>query len=604
MRTCSTLKQLYFGLLIFIGSLSLSVWGEQSFAGEGDVYPWELNLISDGFEKVSAPGASPPCATDASPRPSCTNMADQFCAQLWSPKNKGNLDTLSGKVRLGKSEKSDMTQARKVDLEALVDALPRLPEDLQSKVSPLLSKLKVLLSQEQDSEAWYNAVNEVENGFWELARSVSNQRVIQLHPNWARLEKSRLTIEQRAAFETSFWDVKNQVTAAKYENHPNWLRVTKLYKQVKEDLLDEIPKWNLPSKLKKNLLARVREVSLKMPSADPRISDNESEAEIANCATTRVDAFHAQRHRTFTVCAGEFNSFQSDASLYATMAHEVGHSIASDSVIFDQFMATPFGKVLDQLCNAKGPVFSCSKWNQLKRTVLVEPRKILELKPPLEKLTSCLVPEAGLKAFDDDAIREVAREVTMDDMSEIKSNLGFSNPLRPDRSRAVSEGFVFLHRFCDPDQPFYFELIAQELHCNGYSSNVANRSKNIERAFKTAESIGVALNERLYSFCGRDCKDLAEVKMGRATVEETADWIARKLMTTFIKREASVASRRDALLTGYADFCPHADEKQEENDDHPPDRSRLISVFSPEVRQLVECEPDVEVEKSSAKCDL
>ncbi|MFL5815233.1 MAG: hypothetical protein ACJ763_16770 [Bdellovibrionia bacterium] len=518
-------------------------------------------------------------------------MADQFCGQLWSSKNKGNIDVPSGRIRYGKSEKSDLSQARKADLDALADSLLRLPEDLRSKVTPSLLKLKTLMGQEQDAESWYNAVNEAENEFWAQAKEVSKQRVIKRYPKLDHTEVSKLTIEQRAAFVTSFWDIKNEITAAKYERHPNWLRVVQMFKQAKKDLLDEISKWNLPSELKKKLIAKVDKISLKLPSADPRVADNDPD--LMNCATTENNAFYSDRHRHLTMCAGEFNSELTDATVYATLAHELGHSIDSDAIASDLFMETPAGRVVDRFCNAQGPVYSCAEWSHLKKSVLVEPHTVSEPTSPIRKLTSCLVSESGLNPFEYKAIRKVARQEAFNSMKSITSKNEFQLRLRPDRLRAVSEGYVFFQKYCDGDTSIYNELIAQELSCK----------VTFKEALKKVESIGTALNELKYSFCGRDCRDLTKEKLSRVTFEETADWVANKLTIAFIKRNSSLAARRESLFVSVAGFCASPDWVEVE-DEHSSNRSRILSAFSPEVTLLVGCEPDKEIEKSRAKCDL
>jgi hypothetical protein len=200
-----------------------------------------------------------------------------------------------------------------------------------------------------------------------------------------------------------------------------------------------------------------------------------------------------------------------------------------------------------------------------------------------------------LKPFEDHALRKAAREEVANDMKSVIAIKDSQDFLRPDLLRAKAEGYVFVQRFCDADTPVYNEIISQELSCG----------RSLKKAIQTATNIGVAETESKFSFCGRDCMDDSNLKMFRGTTEETADWVAKKLTPVFIKRKGSLTQRREELLASSASFCTNLDlDVKQDRDDHPADRSRILSVFSPDIRKLVSCDADEEVNKSRAKCDL
>jgi hypothetical protein len=622
------------GFLFLTASFTTSSWGAEPYSGSSNLTPSEIQKFTSGMAQATDLSRAQPCFSETGSQIACSELADQFCEDVWSPKNEGNLDNSVGKIRYGKSSKSDLTQVRKIDLEALIQCGPRLPADLRTKVGPIQTKLKAIMKKEHDAEDWYEVLNQAENQFWDQVKAVAHARTYAKHPEIKNINETDQTIEQKSYYKTEFLDLKNQVITAKYEKHPNWLRVVRLFKDVIRDLNSEIPKWNLAPEVKTKLLEKINSVQLKLPFSDPRVL-NAEDPELANCFSTVNNAFYESEHHNFTMCAGQFNSAQNDAEIYWTIAHEVGHSIDPENQASDEFMRSTVGKVVDKFCNAKGPVYSCTEWEGLKKTVLGEPSKITEPVLPFSKLTACLKSPKDLKAFEQKEIQKVADATAERDMKTFASKNEFTDLalevedkkgspvkyqyfMRPDRLRAYNDGKIITQRQCTSDSSIYLEIFTQELSCDGYDAKDSNRSEKFAEALKATKAVGKAINEHWYSFCGRECSGLSAADISRDTSEDTADWIAHKVTTRFLKREPSLTKRRELATTAFTTFCrsyseyrnaqdlisEEANYTSEESDEHPEDRKRILSIFSPEVMKIVSCSPDQSTEEASGKCEL
>jgi hypothetical protein len=602
----------------------------EPYAGSSDLTPLELRNITSGMRQATDLGAAHPCFSETGSQIACSKLADQFCENVWSPKHNGNLDNAVGKMRFGKSSKSDLDLAKKIDLEALMSCGPRLPKDLRTRLSPIQAKIKVLMKKERDSEDWYDALNQTEAMFWNEVKKGARARTLAKHPELTGIPKSDQSMEQQHLFATDLLDVTNEITAAKYERHPHWLRVARVFKDVKNDILHEIETWNVTPDVKTKLLEKIKSVHLQLPSSDPRVLSND--AEEMNCHSTLKNAYYWSEQRTFTMCAGYFNSIQNDAEIYRIIAHEVGHSIDADSQSSDEFMRSPVGRVVEKLCNATGPVYSCEEWDGLKKSVLAEPSKIELPTLPFSKLTACLKPTKDLADFDLKELRSSAGGDAAVEMDKLAAKKEFTDIaleeyekngatvkhkyfMRPDRVRAYNNGGVFLQRECAADSSVYLEVFTQELNCSGYVAKDPNRSEKFKEALKTTNEIGKAITENWYSFCGRECRNLTSTGMSRDTSEDTADWIAVRAISRLLKREQSLTKRREIATTAFARFCSSesyyrkahdllVEEKEYSAEEHPEDRKRILSVFTPEIIKAVSCAPDEDTEEASGKCEL
>lgn len=79
-----------------------------------------------------------------------------------------------------------------------------------------------------------------------------------------------------------------------------------------------------------------------------------------------MNAFYSPSHHAFTVCAGYFNSFQSESALYGTIAHEIAHAIDPLSNAAHQCRTeSPVFQSLNRLVGASGPGMPCNEWEPI-----------------------------------------------------------------------------------------------------------------------------------------------------------------------------------------------------------------------------------------------
>ena len=91
-----------------------------------------------------------------SPR-NCLSDQDNFCQSIES--NQGNLAKNS--IYLGTSDKSQLSEAERIDIQALANSFDKLPLDLMAKGKDSFKSLKEHLLKENPSEAWYERLQEI-----------------------------------------------------------------------------------------------------------------------------------------------------------------------------------------------------------------------------------------------------------------------------------------------------------------------------------------------------------------------------------------------------------------------------------------------------------
>lgn len=591
------------------------------------MYSWELRRVMEGLTAPAQLTSTVPCSLEAGTRVSCSRLFSDYCEYIWAKPRRGNVDQPSGALRMGKSERSGLSQAKIMDIQALVDSEPRLPADLRAPAAPVLSRIRALMAEEQDSEDWYDRLNRAEEDFKTLIAKTSRERMYRQYPELKKVRVRDRDFDQRAIFKGAEFDLQGEVIAAKYQQHPNWLRVERLFKEAKEDLAAEIPTWDIPVEEKTLMLERLSAVRLVLPSSDPRVFSGGSTSD--TCPTTQINAFYVSSKNRITVCAGLFNATQFDSDLYFTLAHELGHSNDPVRQASARFMRTATGQVMARLCNASGAQYSCAEWELLKQGPLAAPKDIPEPTPSSRRLTSCLRSEADLKPFTAEAVRGAAEEDASETMDSYAAQNAFTRLarathekdegevpydfyLRPDRLRAT-HGLISA-RICGGNSNISLEVMTQELSCNGYSPSDPQRGRAFKRAIQVTETLEKALNQHWFAQCGRECAELARKKLGRTANEQMADWQARKVLPRFLRRLPTQASRQEAIVSAFADFCTApsefrkaedlvALEKEWSTEAHPESRGRVLGMFSPEIQELAGCVADPETQKANNQCD-
>ncbi len=527
-----------------------------------------------------------------------------------------------GSIVVGSSEKSVMAASRIEDLRALLASESRLPTDLKEKARPVLEELKSTLAIEKDSKEWYRSIALILYR-WESALSdVASSRTENRNPELKSIKEKDLTIEQSALYQKDVTEVQNQVLEAKYAIHPNWTSVERVFAQARTDLLAEIQDLKIPENQKQTLMERAGSVRLRLPYPDPNQPITRD-----SCASTEVNAFYNPSLHTFTVCAGFFNSYQSDSSLYGMIAHEISHAIDPTRIAARQYRnQSDLAKSTNRLSGSKGSAISCNEWEKL----VNDAKKIEPLIPPrsfdsMQALYDCLQPKSSLEQYTASALQSAAERSTRSTMSNHATSNSFltlSQPtvtkdgrlvgnefyLRPDRLLAAHNNNNFQKE--DGRDADILEIFTQALTC----SPNENRVKSFNKAIEETKVVFQANMIEWYSFCGKNCSNLMSEGLSADSSENFADWLSIKALRRFIERKQNMRDRREAAALAAVDLCespgPKADapdlaaaEKQYSLENHPDTRIRRISVFNKIISGLVKCEINQQ-EEGFGQCDL
>lgn len=555
-------------------------------------------------------------------QPLCSDLSNQFCLNVWTPPNNGNLklnkNTL---IQLGKSDKSELSMSSKMDLLALIKAEKRLPNDYRKRIRTQLKNLKQYLANEKDDDLWYLKISSINDELVKIREEVAIERFRQKFPQLAKISRRDRNFDQIWKLKEIQINLKSEIIRAKYEKSENWKRVVRVFEQVRKDMIVEINNLKLSEDFKKEIIERVSKIELRFPDEDPRKLNNAN-----GCGSTFRNAFYMFSRNAFTVCAGWFNAVQDDAALTFMIAHEISHAFDPQSVAVNRFMSTEIGKVFSKMCGASQPVYTCEEWDKIRKNVFVKQPNFSLSPASFQKLTQCLKSEKELKPFQISEVTKINEENMRRDLHQfaltneftlLASPLEFKDGkykdndffMRPDRWRVKGTDQECMDNV-------NVELMHQIMKCAQYNEkDLKTRAQKFEESIKDLEQIKNIAVERWISFCGKDCADLVVSKFSRVVHEEFADWMAKKILAVFLEREKSIEIRRQALGTAGVWLCDFPGpfwgasdlterEKKWSFESHPDDKIRRLSMITPKIAQLLNCRLGSDWPQSNNTCEL
>lgn len=601
--------------LIFLAAiLALPAHAQTIGINEVSRYLQALSELEESLEK------RPECAAYAGEaKIACNDITDSVCRTLWSGRNKGNMPVFDGEIASGKS-KGKLAKFELAHYQALADSWPNLAPDLQEATKQTVEKLKTALAAEEDSKQWRRALADLKNDFSRAVNDVADKRQKAKYPEiMAKPEAKRSPEENmRAALIPN--QLADEVLDAVYGQHPNWLRTEKVFGQAKADILASVEEMKIPEGNKQEMIRQLEAAKLTLPYTN----DFGLDAEDA-CASTTVNAYYFPNRNELVVCAGMFNSYQSESSLYFVLAHELGHSIDSTRLaLFDYRQNSSVYKNLAQLLPKDS--MSCADWKKAKKDILNRPRKFVarDHKRPLDRLMACLKDRSGLKKMESAQIKDLAAFDADGKLAFLADQNQFLRIAQPTitENGELRENPLYLHpeRFNAYRLPPFSdgktrveagarEIFYKELTCGaggnegeGLSAikNKAERAKLFKEALRATQQVMRAKAEDWFSFCGKGCAELAPYQLAINTEENAADWYASRAAERYLGRIKNRAHRREAssLFTSQLCEAPSAVtdapelavlEKEFSQESHPDSRLRRISLYSQEISGLVGC---------------
>jgi hypothetical protein len=568
-------------------------------------------------------GKAHSCEPPPAVKPQCGQLTDDLCQALWSSKNQGRLKVSDGEILRGTSKNSKMSAARIEDFKALIDSEPQLPEDLRKKAKPILQDLKVKLAKEKDSKEWYKSVSSITERWNEAVGETAVARVEKADPALKLIPDEDLTVEQLALYRKESFNLKGQILEAKYAEHPNWRRIEGLFDQVKKDLVAEIQGLEIDDQQKQAMLKRIDSVKLSLPYPSPDQMDASD-----SCASTEVNAFYSAQVNSFSVCAGMFNSFQSESALYFVMAHEISHSVDPlHQAEEEMHKRSSFISGLNALVSSEGPRLTCDKWQGfLDQAQKIQPQSTPKKFDSMQSLYDCLQPKGELAKYDPAAIQSAAERLVNDQMDGYASDhffLNLAQPsfykagklnknefyMRPDRLGTKLNSGLFLSSQNRDANPM--EIFTQALACVSQESGgkevsyqdapQGERAQLFKMALQDTQKILIAKNAEWFSYCGRNCRELASDHISVDSRENFSDWLGSRAMSRHLGRKKDLREAREASAVSTVLFCDEpsavsdapdlaAVEKKYSFENHPDHRVRRISVFNKKNASVVKCD--------------
>ena len=493
----------------------------------------------------------------------CEQAQRDLCRRL--ERSGGNLPEAG--IFRGKGPDGFLSWAERADLEALVAARPRLPEDFRNRAAdtieaieeflqatppnayPVLAELKASLSTAAEDTARTRAHAATSGEAWAQPRSVD------LRNPYAYRTLLMETARRRRVLD-------DEITQAKYLHHPNWIRATETFLKAKEDVLSVVEEIEgIAEGERRRLADKIATVRLLFP---PPINRNSHffERFDKTCRTNFEVAFYHRYNNSVIVCAGFFNTHRSESSLYLAIAHEIAHAIGPNVLSFDRFLSSAHFGILERL--AERDETSCADWEIDKRHLFaMRPYQITDDRAPLRRLISCFEGHFGPNPPPSaEFVRVQIQRVLSPIVSRRESYRTLYDRLRHPESYLDPHNSI--EKTYDPKRPglsfsspidpnstllsfAHIFIFSREYGCFRQARGRDPKAFEVEKIIETTTLLNALLVEPLYFLRGTHDKNH----------EHIADWLAARALAKYARRASSEYEGRRAIVrTASAVVCP------------------------------------------------
>lgn len=574
------------------------------------------------------------CATRAlAAAPLCSRLSDDFCRDLWSEKNLGNMKTRFGEIASGKSPKSDLTIVEKLNVAALVNAAPRFPLPLRSnkRYMQIIRSMEAHMKTENHSKIWEKKLDSLYSELNIVLELVIHEEFVKKYPHLKNKSQSVYTPVDWYNFIRLEEEFYTAMIREKIEGGPYWKRVEKIFAVVKKKTLMVIDRTHLSAEEKETLRSRIEAIELSLP-----FTDKELLGARGGCSKTEPGAFYNYYHKKITVCAGYFYGFQSDAVLTHLIAHEFAHALDLTQGAVNNFPEWPIGKAQLELLNHEAPVKSCRRWNEFVTSGIWDmPEAITPATHgPYKEFKACLVRKDNLKPITLESLQSAATHMNDSYFSDLATHKTFSflsTPkvqengklvdnffyLRPDW-KAMRDSYyshTYLHTDGAPAAHFFVYSLLCDPEKDGPVDFAAlppeKRKERFVSAIEKAKSLSAGHLTRVLEKCGDECHSLVSFNLSRPSAENFADWVASKV-TSLVMDDLAPGERKDFVSEVGALFCDRPEgafdpvlmtaEKNFSREPHPENRVRRTSMITTEMAREAGCE--LEKDQGNGRCQL
>ncbi len=564
----------------------------------------------------------------------CSVITDELCEATWDKSHQGFLRLKNGDIKAGDLTDSDMLYLAKVNFEALAESEPRLSPQLRKALHPHLEKLRKLLKAKTFDQKRVRELSvlrfQAGNAVIDLAYDLADKKF----PGIRKIKNYKRTFEQHREISQLMIDFNNQILDAKYKNHPNWLRVEKTFSEVKRDLTEQVEKLPFDAAFKPEVLERLAKVQLLLPYDDPRTITAGD-----NCDETAVNAFYIPSRNVFTVCAGYFNAYPNEATIYRVIAHELSHSLDPGNLISKRTLKElPMVKNLERLSHDIEST-SCDEWNHM----IESRRKNREdmkpaIQPQLQSLVSCLGDYKKLTAWDVNEARTAARTSARNRVSDSADYDNFLEMVQPftveDGVKRVNEYFLrpdlalkrsndYLNSNADVFGARMTFITVKNLKCQPqfkglYDEMKAGRKEiapdDFRELIELSDEVVRFEREDIIRYNGQTGPHMSRNHMSFDPDELFADWLAFRAMQAKMERMPDLNDRREFAFLSVASSCSRPSinttakelssvQKEFSLEPHPERSARMRSVFTKSIAEQLNCKPPAKISQVS-QCDV
>lgn len=558
------------------------------------------------------------CCT-ADPLPGCSSLLENFCDDLYSQKNKGNLDIRTSKgplkARFGNMPNGFSTAFYEY-ARAKADSADRLPKDLKARLdqSGYFGKLAALLDGKSPAPktlaekiALERKVSEVGVIYNQAFEDVSLARVEKAHPGFGSNNMPPRTWIRDA--DQVGADLSSEVSRITWEKSPVWKKVEKDYADIKKAYLEELKAMKgIGEDVRADWIARIRSVELQVPGAD---SNGQEE-----CATTEMNAFYSPATNRMVVCGG----IATTTEVAAVIGHELSHALDSNrSKRLYQTKSELWGALVAlrrQACDP-GEVPTCpANWPGIRDSLPALASKLEAFEPQVPEYLSCLQykpPKMGkppAKWLGGTAVNFAKSQMSSLADSQALVVLTSKETVKPDGTKETNpyylnpcgkSGFDESKMDLDRLEPLFFTL---EYLCGSTSASPADK---IRKSAEAAMQLQSYVSASTIGMGGPFSNHPAMVEVGAAEnpAERFADGMGFRVVARYLKQMDSVEDRRHTYLANSAFFCDppslakeHPAETQAQKEfsfePHSTGKQRRLETLIPAIRDAIGCQKDFE----------
>ena len=534
---------------------------------------------------------------DPAQTPACGQINRQYCNTLRS--NQGRATDPTGNVNVGQSARSQMSELDRANLQDLTRMLPELPADLRREVERPVARVAELLRTENDSRNWYRDVARVREDIESKVRSVANRRADEALRSRLPRGQRATNLDKSNERDQQFRELMDTVARAKMVTSPTWPRMNNVFARVKEDMTAVINTLPLTPEEKQQRINRINSTNLTTPFG-VRVGGGVGRIMESDCRTNMVNAMYMDLSNSLTVCAGLANGFQSENSIYFTLAHELAHSF-NVKFMQEENSSPRFSTLNERLVETNGNM-PCDEYARVDAASRLENNfncgreeynRFMNCVSGLDPQTIPPRPNRQFEMF------QFFEQMNFCRILDRREGLAYMNPNEfADRNfgRMISSG---LQEFTGSTPararalivPAYY--ITQEKRCNPTRSCV--------------ETSKVAELRMAFAAPAEACSIVAE-----RGAENESDWYAQKAMIIRLRSMTDIRARRELVAGSMGIFCgysytrPLSERDQSalekelekmalegglsgEGDHHSSNEERISAIMTEDMASLLQC---------------